>query len=58
MMFYIDVVVCTTNLAERNKIAIYFFKEDYFQSAAKGQEFVIQADKNLQNWTKELIENN
>ncbi len=31
MMFYIDVVVCTTNLAERNKIAIYFFKEDYFQ---------------------------
>lgn len=32
------------------------WKEDYFQSAAKGQEFVVQADKHVINWTKELIE--
>ena len=31
------------------------FKENYFQSAAKGQEFVISADDNLIEWTKDLI---
>jgi hypothetical protein len=34
------------------------FKENYFQSAAKGQEFVISADNNLIEWTKELITRN
>lgn len=34
------------------------FKENYFQSAAKGQEFVIPADNNLIEWTKELITKN
>ncbi len=43
------------NISYHNKNS---FKEGYFQSAAIGQEFVIQADKKLQNWTKELIENN
>lgn len=34
------------------------FKEDYFQSAAKGQEFVISEDNNLIAWTKELVTKN
>ena len=31
------------------------FQEFFFQSAAKGQEFVIDADDKLIDWTKELI---
>jgi hypothetical protein len=31
------------------------FKEGYFKSAAIGQEFVISADNNLIEWTKELL---
>lgn len=34
------------------------FKKDYFQSAKKGQEFIMQANDELINWTKNLIENN
>ncbi|MES2849532.1 MAG: hypothetical protein V4685_10785 [Bacteroidota bacterium] len=34
------------------------FKQDYFQSAAKGQEFVISADNNVIEWTKELLTKN
>lgn len=34
------------------------FKEGYFQSAAKGQEFIISADNNLIEWTIELLRNN
>ncbi len=32
------------------------FINDYFQSAAKGQEFVIQEDPKLSEWVKEVIE--
>jgi hypothetical protein len=32
------------------------FINDYFQSAAKGQEFVIQEDPNLSKWVKKIIE--
>lgn len=31
------------------------WKEDYFQSAAKGQEFVVEATSEIQDWLKELI---
>ena len=31
------------------------FKLDYFQSAAKGQEFVIQPDRRLTEWVKEIV---
>ncbi len=31
------------------------FKEGYFKSADIGQEFVISADDNLIEWTKELL---
>jgi len=31
------------------------WKNDYFQSAAKGQEFVIDGDENLQDWLKSLF---
>ena len=31
------------------------WKNDYFQSAAKGQEFVIEANRKVENWAKELI---
>ena len=34
------------------------FKQDYFQSAAKGQEFVISADKNILEWTKTILTKN
>lgn len=34
------------------------FKEDYFQSVAKGQEFVISPNIKLTNWVKHLIESN
>lgn len=29
--------------------------EDYFQSAARGQEFVIQSNEEIEDWVKELI---
>lgn len=32
------------------------WKEGYFQSATKGQEFVIDANKKVVNWVKDLIE--
>jgi hypothetical protein len=31
------------------------FAEDYFQSAAKGQEFVIEENEHVSNWAKEII---
>jgi len=31
------------------------WKGDYFQSASKGQEFIINANENIVNWTKEII---
>ena len=31
------------------------FINDYFQSAAKGQEFVIQEDERLIEWVKKII---
>jgi hypothetical protein len=34
------------------------FKEDYFQSAAKGQEFVIDANDDLIEWALDLIQTN
>jgi hypothetical protein len=34
------------------------WKEDYFQSANKGQEFVIKENEKIENWAKELIEKN
>ena len=34
------------------------FKENYFQSVARGQEFVIKENQNLSIWTAELIEKN
>jgi hypothetical protein len=34
------------------------FRESYFQSAAKGQEFVVSADNDLIEWAKELLVNN
>lgn len=34
------------------------FKEDHFQSRARGQEFVIEANELLTGWAKALIENN
>jgi hypothetical protein len=34
------------------------FKDGYFQSVARGQEFVIKKNENLLNWTRELIEQN
>ncbi len=33
------------------------FKEDYFQSAAKGQEFIINENGNVTNWATKLIVN-
>ncbi len=32
------------------------WKPDYFQSAAKGQEFVIEATDEIQEWTRNIIE--
>ena len=32
------------------------FKLDHFQSAAKGQEFVIDANDSLINWVKQIVE--
>ncbi len=34
------------------------FVDNYFKSADKGQEFVIQQNENLSEWAKELIETN
>ena len=34
------------------------WKSDYFQSAARGQEFVIQDNEETEAWIKNLIENN
>ncbi len=34
------------------------FKDDYFQSAAKGQEFVIEPNDDLMNWVMKLITTN
>ena len=34
------------------------FKNGYFKSADKGQEFVISPSENLTLWTKDLIERN
>lgn len=34
------------------------FKENYFQSRAKGQEFIIETNEDLLKWTKNIIENN
>ena len=31
------------------------WKDDYFQSAAKGQEFVVDGDENLEKWLKSLF---
>lgn len=33
------------------------FKVDYFQSAAKGQEFVVEANEQVTNWARDLIQN-
>jgi len=32
------------------------FKSGYFQSAAKGQEFVIQPDSRLTEWAKDVVQ--
>jgi len=34
------------------------FKENYFQSRAKGQEFIIESNEKLSNWVKGIIEKN
>lgn len=34
------------------------FKEDYFQSAKRGQEFVIEEDERVTAWVKDLLQNN
>lgn len=34
------------------------FKQDYFQSAAHGQEFVIEESSSAENWAIDLIKNN
>jgi hypothetical protein len=35
--------------------SISSFKENYFQSVARGQEFVIQSDDRLTDWVKEIV---
>lgn len=43
------------NITYHNKDS---FKKTYFQSRAKGQEFIIEENEELINWVKELIERN
>jgi len=31
------------------------WKEDYFQSASKGQEFVVEDNKQIENWAKDIV---
>jgi hypothetical protein len=42
----------TLDISYHNKES---FKENYFQSAAKGQEFVIEANEELIKWVKRLV---
>jgi len=43
------------NISYHNNSKIYGWKRDYFQSAYRGQEFVIEETKQIENWAKMLI---